>query len=136
MSILTERLEDYLAVPRSLGFDLSFSARVLRRFTAFADREGIDQSARSGKGQKRPKLPWLPTEKVPPSKGSSLCDKRPLVRQNERGMFCGSSGRCDNPDFGAPSTDAPDGRVSWPRQRVLNINFALCCPIESKPESS
>jgi integrase/recombinase XerD len=42
MSTLTERLEDYLAVRRSLGFDLSFSARVLRRFTAFADREGID----------------------------------------------------------------------------------------------
>jgi len=42
MSTLTERLEDYLAVRRSLGFDSSFSARVLRRFTAFADREGID----------------------------------------------------------------------------------------------
>lgn len=40
MSTLTERLEDYLAVRRSLGFDLSSSARVLRRFTAFADREG------------------------------------------------------------------------------------------------
>jgi hypothetical protein len=52
-------------------------------------------------GQKRPKLPWLPAEKVPPSKGSSLCHKRPLVRQTERGMFCGSSGRCGNPDFGA-----------------------------------
>ena len=42
MSTLTQRLDDYLAVRRSLGFDLSLSARVLRRFTAFADREGID----------------------------------------------------------------------------------------------
>ena len=42
MSTLTQCLDDYLAVRRSLGFDLSFSARVLRRFTAFADREGTD----------------------------------------------------------------------------------------------
>jgi integrase len=42
MTTLTQRLEDYLAVRRSLGFDLSFSARVLRRFTAFADSEGSD----------------------------------------------------------------------------------------------
>ena len=40
MSTLTQRLDDYLVVRRSLGFDLSYSARVLRRFTAFADREG------------------------------------------------------------------------------------------------
>ena len=42
MSTLTQRLDDYLVVRRSLGFDLSFSARVLRRFTAFADREGTN----------------------------------------------------------------------------------------------
>lgn len=42
MNTLSQRLDDYLAVRRSLGFDLSFSARVLRRFTAFADREGAD----------------------------------------------------------------------------------------------
>jgi integrase len=42
MSTLTQRLNDYLAVRRSLGFDLSFSARVLHRFTAFAEREGSD----------------------------------------------------------------------------------------------
>ena len=42
MSTLTQRLDDYLAVRRSLGFDLSLSARVLRRFTAFADREETD----------------------------------------------------------------------------------------------
>jgi len=39
MSTLTQRLNEYLAVRRSLGFDLSYSARVLRRFTAFADGE-------------------------------------------------------------------------------------------------
>jgi integrase len=42
MILLSQRLDDYLAVRRSLGFDLSFSARVLRGFTAFADREGAD----------------------------------------------------------------------------------------------
>jgi len=45
-------------------------------------------------------------------------------------MFCGSSGRCGNPDFGAPSADAPRQPGYWPHQSVLNINFALCCPIE------
>jgi integrase/recombinase XerD len=42
MSTLTERLHEYLAVRRSLGFDLSSSACVLRAFTAFATREGTD----------------------------------------------------------------------------------------------
>jgi len=42
MTTLSQCLDDYLAVRRSLGFDLSFSARVLRGFTAFADREGAD----------------------------------------------------------------------------------------------
>jgi integrase/recombinase XerD len=42
MTTLSQRLDDYLAVRRSLGFDLSFSARVLRGFAAFADREGAD----------------------------------------------------------------------------------------------
>jgi hypothetical protein len=45
-------------------------------------------------------------------------------------MFCGSTGRCGNPDFGAPSAVTQDSWVSWPHQSVLNINFALCCPIE------
>ena len=40
MITLTQRLDDYLAVRRSLGYDLSFAARVLRGFTTFADREG------------------------------------------------------------------------------------------------
>jgi len=42
MTTLSQRLDDYLAVRRSLGYDLSFSGRVLRRFTAFADSEGVD----------------------------------------------------------------------------------------------
>ena len=42
MTTLTERLDDYIAMRRSLGYDLSFSARVLRGFTAFADQGGAD----------------------------------------------------------------------------------------------
>jgi integrase/recombinase XerD len=42
MITLTERLDDYIAVRRSLGYDLSFAARVLRGFTRFADQEGTD----------------------------------------------------------------------------------------------
>lgn len=42
MTTMTERLEEYIAVRRSLGYDLSFTARVLRGFTAFADHEGAD----------------------------------------------------------------------------------------------
>jgi hypothetical protein len=39
---LSQGLSDYLAVRRSLGFDLSFEERVLRVFPRFADREGTD----------------------------------------------------------------------------------------------
>jgi integrase len=43
MMMLSQRLNDYLAVRRSLGSDLSYSVdRVLRGFTAFADHEGDD----------------------------------------------------------------------------------------------
>lgn len=42
MTTLTERFEEYLIVRRSLGYDLSFTARVMRGFTAFADHEGAD----------------------------------------------------------------------------------------------
>lgn len=42
MTTLSQRLDDYLTVRRSLGYDLSFSGRVLRGFAAFADREGAD----------------------------------------------------------------------------------------------
>ncbi len=42
MTTLSQRLADYLAVRRSLGFNLTFEERVLRVFTAFADRAGAD----------------------------------------------------------------------------------------------
>jgi integrase len=42
MTTLSQRLDDYLAVRRGLGYDLSFSERMLRRFTEFADRKGAD----------------------------------------------------------------------------------------------
>ena len=42
MTPLTVRLKHYIAVRRSLGYDLSFSERVLRRFTEFADSERAD----------------------------------------------------------------------------------------------
>lgn len=43
MSILAEELDRYLVIRRSLGFDLRTSARVLRKFVAFADSQGKDQ---------------------------------------------------------------------------------------------
>jgi len=42
MISLTVRLEQYLTIRRSLGYDLSFSERVLRRFAEFAGSEGAD----------------------------------------------------------------------------------------------
>jgi integrase/recombinase XerD len=42
MTTLSQRLAEYLAVRRSLGFDLIFEERVLKVFTRFADREGAD----------------------------------------------------------------------------------------------
>ncbi len=42
MTPLTARLKQYIAVRRSLGYDLSFPERVLRRFTEFADSERAD----------------------------------------------------------------------------------------------
>lgn len=42
MTTLSQRLADYLAVRRSLGFDLTFDERILRVFTTFADREATD----------------------------------------------------------------------------------------------
>jgi integrase/recombinase XerD len=42
MTPLTVRLKHYIAVRRSLGYDLSFPERVLRRFTEFADSERAD----------------------------------------------------------------------------------------------
>jgi hypothetical protein len=40
MSTLIKELHRYLAIRRSLGYDLSTSARVLRRFVAFAHSQG------------------------------------------------------------------------------------------------
>jgi len=42
MTPLTTRLKQYIAVRRSLGYDLSFPERVLRRFAEFADSERAD----------------------------------------------------------------------------------------------
>lgn len=42
MITLSQRLDEYVAERRSLGYDLSSAARVLRRFAAFADREGAN----------------------------------------------------------------------------------------------
>jgi site-specific recombinase XerD len=42
MTTLSQRLDDYLAVRRGLGYDLSSAERVLRRFTEFADGKGAD----------------------------------------------------------------------------------------------
>ncbi len=42
MTTLSQRLDDYLAARRGLGYDLSYAERMLRRFTEFADRKGAD----------------------------------------------------------------------------------------------
>jgi integrase/recombinase XerD len=42
MTPLTVHLKHYLAIRRSLGYDLSSAERVLRHFTEFADRERAD----------------------------------------------------------------------------------------------
>lgn len=41
MKTLTQRLDEYLALRRSMGFDLSFDERVLRKFTRFGDENGF-----------------------------------------------------------------------------------------------
>ena len=42
MSTLFKELDRYLTIRRSLGYDLGTTARILRRFIAFADRQGAD----------------------------------------------------------------------------------------------
>lgn len=42
MTTLTKRLDDYIAIRRSFGYDLTSSEKVLRRFTAFADQQDED----------------------------------------------------------------------------------------------
>ena len=41
MRSFAHRLEQYVAVRRRLGYDLTSSARELRPFAAFADAEGV-----------------------------------------------------------------------------------------------
>jgi integrase/recombinase XerD len=43
MITLTQRLAEYVSFRRSLGFDLVFDERLLRVFTAFADRQATDR---------------------------------------------------------------------------------------------
>ena len=43
MSTLTEELERYLSIRRSLGYDLSTTERVLRRFVGYAERENAER---------------------------------------------------------------------------------------------
>lgn len=40
MKKLSQRLDQYLALRRSMGFDLSFEERVLRKFVSFANDNG------------------------------------------------------------------------------------------------
>ena len=42
MTPLSVRLQHYIAIRRSLGYDMSFSERVLRKFCGFADSEHAD----------------------------------------------------------------------------------------------
>lgn len=41
MKPLTQRLDEYLALRRSMGFDLSFEERVLRKFAIYGDENGF-----------------------------------------------------------------------------------------------
>lgn len=43
MKSLSQRLNEYLAMRRSMGFDLTFDERVLRKFTTFGDENGFDR---------------------------------------------------------------------------------------------
>lgn len=43
MKTLSQRLDEYLALRRSMGFDLTFDERVLRKFAIYGDENGFDQ---------------------------------------------------------------------------------------------
>ena len=43
MKTLSQRLDEYLTLRRSMGFDLSFEERVLRKFTTYAGENGFDR---------------------------------------------------------------------------------------------
>ncbi len=42
MKTLTERLYEYLEIRRALGYDLSFTERVMKKFTAYADERNAE----------------------------------------------------------------------------------------------
>jgi hypothetical protein len=42
MSCIRQELDRYLAIRRSLGYDLGTTARLLRRFAAFAETQGAE----------------------------------------------------------------------------------------------
>lgn len=42
MTTLTGRLEEYIRIRRTLGFDLAFEERVMRKFTEYADERGAE----------------------------------------------------------------------------------------------
>lgn len=42
MSRLRQELDRYLTIRRSLGYDLDTAARILRRFIAFAEGQGVE----------------------------------------------------------------------------------------------
>jgi hypothetical protein len=55
---------------------------------------------------------------------SPLCAiNDPKCVKMKRGMFCGSSGRCSNPDFGAPPTPQTAGLVG--HTRVCSTLFCV-----------
>ncbi len=43
MKTLSQRLDEYLALRRSMGFVLSFDERVLRKFANYGDENGFDR---------------------------------------------------------------------------------------------
>jgi len=47
MKTLSQRLDEYLALRRSMGFDLSFDERVPRKFTTFGDENGFHRISTS-----------------------------------------------------------------------------------------
>ena len=42
MSALSKELDRYLSIRRSLGYELGTAERILRRFIAFAEQQGVD----------------------------------------------------------------------------------------------
>ena len=99
MKTLTQRLDEYLALRRSMGFDLSFDERVLRKFTRFGDENGfqcistplfLDWKANYGSadnntwshrlGMVRRFASWQSSARIPKSAGSTGAVMRQLPR--------------------------------------------------------